>query len=121
MAYLKIGVSEEDLLAISRISGYDLSNFSLKNQFISESGHAITYPVRMQKKRIAVTAEIYGDEYEQFMKILENPEFYCVFRNPDGEKSGFFTVTSDISVTKIMNETAEKPTLYAVSFTMEEV
>ena len=121
MAYLKIGVSEEDLLAISRISGYDLSNFSLKNQFTSESGHTITYPVRMQKKRIAVTAEIYGDEYEEFMKILENPEFYCIFRNPDSEKSGFFTVTSDISVTKILNETPETLALYAISFTIEEV
>lgn len=115
MAYLKIGVSEEDLFAVSRISDYDLSCFSLKNQFTSESGHTITYPVRMQKKRIAVTAEIYGNEYEPFMKILENPEFFCIFRNPDGEKSGFFTVTSDITVTKIM------PDLYAVTFTIEEV
>ncbi|MDE6729516.1 MAG: hypothetical protein K2J71_01910 [Oscillospiraceae bacterium] len=121
MAYLNIGVSEEDLLAVSRISGYDLSNFSLKNQFTSESGHTITYPVRMQKKRIAVTAEIYGDEYEEFMKILENPEFFCIFRNPDGEKSGYFMVTSDISVTKILNETSETSALYAISFTIEEV
>ncbi|MDE6005484.1 MAG: hypothetical protein K2G88_08885 [Oscillospiraceae bacterium] len=115
MAYLKIGVSEENLLAVSRISSYDLSSFSLKNQFTSESGHTITYPVRMQKKRIAVTAEIYGNEYETFMSILKNPEFYCNFRNPDGEKSGYFTLTSDISVTKIM------PAFYAVSFTIEEV
>lgn len=115
MAYLKIGTSEEELLEISRISGYDLSSFSMKNQFTNESGHTITYPVRMQKKRIAVTAELYGNEYELFMKILEQPEFYCVFQNPDGEKAGYFTVTSDISITKIM------PNFYAVSFTIEEV
>ncbi|MDE6087441.1 MAG: hypothetical protein K2G25_03555 [Oscillospiraceae bacterium] len=121
MAYLKIGISEEEMFELDKISGYDLSCFSLKNQFTSESGHTITYPVRMQKKRIAVTAEIYGDEYEAFMEILEQPEFYGIFQNPDGEKSGFFTVTSDISVTKIMNETPETFALYAVSFTIEEV
>ena len=115
MAYLNIGISEENLLAVSRISGYDLSNFSLKNQFTSESGHAITYPVRMQKKRIAVTAELYANEYTNFMNIIQNPEFYCKFQNPDSEKSGYFTVTSDISVTKIM------PDFYAISFTIEEV
>ena len=121
MAYLYIGIFGEDLLTIPRISSYDLSCFSLKNQFTSESGHTITYPVRMQKKRIAVTAEIYGDEYETFMEILKNPEFFCIFRNPDGEKSGYFMVTSDISVTKIMNETPKKSALYAISFTIEEV
>ena len=121
MAYLKIGVSEENLLAVSRISGYDLSSFSLKNQFTSESGNTITYQVRMQKKRIAITAELYGNEYTNFMNLIKNPEFYCESQNPDGEKSGYFTVTSDVSVTKIMNETIEKLALYAIAFTIEEV
>ena len=114
MAYLKIGISEE-MLDLTRISSYDLSNFLLKNQHTSESGHTITYPVQMQKKRIAVTAELYENEYGNFMNIIKNPEFYCKFQNPDGKKSGYFIVTSDISVTKIM------PELYAVSFTIEEV
>lgn len=131
MAYLKI--SCDDLsLEIERISQYDFSEFSLKNQYTSESGNTIIYPVRMHKKRISVTAELYGGirlptdykaysgEYEYFMNIVKNLEFSCEYKNPYSNESfsGTFTVTSDITVTKIM---AENPILYAVSFTIEEV
>ena len=88
MTYLKI--SYEDLsLEIDRISQYDLSEFSLKNQYTGEKGNTIIYPVKMHKKRISVTAELYGGiripsdyatyngEYEYFMNIVKNPEFSC--------------------------------------------
>ncbi len=131
MAYLKISYGDLSL-AIDRISKYDLSEFSLKNQYTGEKGNTIIYPVRMHKKRIAITAELYGSiripldytaysgEYEYFMTIVKNPEFYCEYKTPYSDEllSGTFTVTSDISVTKIM---PDNPILYNVAFTIEEV
>lgn len=131
MAYLKI--SCDDLsFEINRISQYDLSEFSLKNQYTGENGNTIIYPVRMHKKRISVTAELYSGirmppdyekysgEYEIFMSIVKNPEFFCKYKTPysDEPLSGTFTITSDITVTKIMSD---HPILYSVSFTIEEV
>ncbi len=86
----------------------------------------------MHKKRISVTAELYGGirlpsdyttyigEYEYFMNIVKNPEFWCEYKTPYSNKllSGTFTVTSDIAVTKII---PDNPVLYAVTFTLEEV
>ena len=120
MAYLKIS-NMDYTLELSRISGYDLSCFSLKNQYTGEAGNTIVYPVRMQKKRISVTAEIYADEYHIFENIMKSPEIHCVFRNPDGEKSGYFNVSSDMTIVKIVPETSGNPALYAASFTIEEV
>ena len=131
MAYLKISCNNSSL-EIDRISQYDLSEFSLKNQYTGESGNTIIYPVRMHKKRISVTAELYGGirmprdystysgEYECFMNIVKNPEFSCEYKAPYSDEllSGIFTVTSDITVTKIMSD---NPILYAVTFTIEEV
>ena len=131
MAYLKISCNGLSL-EIDRISQYDLSEFSLKNQYTSENGNTIIYPVRMHKKRISVTAELYGGikippdyasysgEYEYFMTIVKNPEFSCEYKTPYSDEllSGTFTVISDITVTKIMSD---NPILYAVTFTIEEV
>lgn len=131
MAYMKI--SCDDLsFEINRISQYDLSEFSLKNQYTGENGNTIIYPVRMHKKRISVTAELYSGirmppdyekysgEYEIFMSIVKNPEFQCKYKTPYSNEllSGTFTITSDITVTKIMSD---HPMLYSVSFTLEEV
>lgn len=131
MAYLKISCNGLNL-EIERISQYDFSEFSLKNQYTGESGNTIIYPVKMHKKRISVTAELYGGirlpsdyttyigEYEYFMNIVKNPEFWCEYKTPYSNKllSGTFTVTSDIAVTKII---PDNPVLYAVTFTLEEV
>ncbi|MDE6834958.1 MAG: hypothetical protein K2J39_12050 [Ruminococcus sp.] len=131
MAYLKISCNGLSI-ALERISQYGFSEFSLKNQYTSENGNTIIYPVRMHKKRIAVTAEFYGGirlppdytaysgEYEYFINIVKNPEFLCEYKTPYSNElfSGTFTVTSDITVTKIMSD---NPLLYAVSFTIEEV
>lgn len=131
MAYLKISC-ENLSLEIKRISQYDLSEFSLKNQYTGENGNTIIYPVRMHKKRISVTAELsgstglppeitgYSGEYEYFMTIVKNPEFSCEYKTPYKNELffGIFTITSDITVTKII---AENPIIYAVSFTLEEV
>lgn len=123
MAYLKISEDDETFFELTRISQYDLSEFSLKNQYTSEQGNTIIYPVRMHKKRISVTAELYEIEYNSFAEIVRNPEFYCKYKTPYGSDflSGTFTVTSDITITKIIPETAENRTVYAVTFTIEEV
>ena len=131
MAYLKISCNDLNF-TINRISQYDLSEFSLKNQYTGESGNTIIYPVRMHKKRISITAELYGGikispdyaiysgEYEYFMTIMKNPEFSCEYKTPYSDEllSGTFTITSDITVTKIISD---NPILYAVTFTIEEV
>ncbi|MDE6036628.1 MAG: hypothetical protein K2G36_12060 [Ruminococcus sp.] len=54
------------------------------------------------------------------MNIVKNPEFLCEYKTPYRNElfSGIFTVTSDITVMKIM---ADNPLFYAVSFTIEEV
>lgn len=114
-AYLKIILTEDSYFGLSRIAAYDFTKFSVKNQYTSEAGTTIIYPVRMQKTRIAITAEIYRNEFENLMLALQEPEMDCEFYAPSGEKSGIFTVSSDISVSKIM------PDLYAVSFTLEEI
>ncbi|MDE6036629.1 MAG: hypothetical protein K2G36_12065 [Ruminococcus sp.] len=51
MAYLKIKSSENDetFFELARISQYDLSEFSIKNQYTGERGNTIIYPVRMHK------------------------------------------------------------------------
>lgn len=120
MAYLKISC-EDFSLFLDKVSQYDLSEFSLKNQYTGESGNTIIYPVRMHKKRISVTAEFSDIEYVFFTNIVKNPEFQCEYRMPYDKLSGIFTVTSDISVTKIMPETSENRAIYAVTFTIEEV
>lgn len=120
MSCLKI--SCDDLsLAIDRISKYDLSEFSLKNQYTGENGNTIIYPVRMHKKRISVTAEFSDIEYIFFTNIVKNPEFQCVCKMPYDELSGIFTIMSDISIMKIVPKTLENSEIYAVSFTLEEV
>lgn len=120
MAYLKISYNDSSF-TMHRISQYDLSEFSLKNQYTGENGNSIIYPVRMHKKRITVTAELMEIEYNPFMDIVKNPEFQCEYRVPHDEISGTFTVTSDITVTKIIPETSVSWAVYAVSFTIEEV
>ena len=120
MAYLKISCNDLSL-EIDRISQYDLSEFSLKNQYTGESGNTIIYPVRMHKKRISVTAEFRAFEYQFFADIVKNPEFFCDYRTPYEQSTGIFTVTSDIKITKIIPETAVNWAIYAVSFTIEEV
>lgn len=120
MAYLKISYNDSDF-KMYRISQYDLSEFSLKNQYTGENGNSIIYPVRMHKKRISVTAELTEIEYNNFMDIVKNPEFQCEYKVPHGKISGTFTVTSDITVMKIIPETSENWAVYAVSFTIEEV
>lgn len=131
MAYLKISCGDLSL-EIDKISQYNLSEFSLKNQYTGENGNTIIYPVRMHKKRISVTAELsgsaglpseiteYSGEYEYFMSIVKNPEFVCEYKTPYKNELffGIFTITSDITMTKII---AENPIIYAVSFTLEEV
>lgn len=122
MAWLKI--SHDNLnFKVSKISQYDLSEFSLKNQYTGESGNTIIYPVRMHKKRINVTAEFSEIEYRVFTDIVKNPEFECEYRTPYGSEllSGIFTVTSDITSVKIIPETSVNWAVYAVSFTIEEV
>lgn len=120
MACLKISCDDLSLI-IDKISKYDLSEFSLKNQYTSENGNTIIYPVRMLKKRISVTAEFSDIEYIFFWNIAKNPEFHCECRIPYEKISANFTVTSDISVVKIVPKTPENHEFYAVSFTLEEV
>ena len=122
MAYLKISCDDSSL-AIDKISQYDLSEFSLKNQYTGENGNTIIYPVRMHKKRISVTAEFSEIEYRIFADIVKNPEFNCECRTPYGSELllGIFTVTSDITSVKIIPETSVNWAIYAVSFTIEEV
>ena len=122
MAYLKISC-ENSSLEIKRISQYDLSEFSLKNQYTNENGNTIIYPVKMHKKRIFVTAEISEIEYHFFADIVKNPEFFCEYKTPYGSDflSGIFMVTSDIIIEKIIPETAVNWAIYAVKFTIEEV
>ena len=123
MACLKISCDDLSLI-IDKISKYDLSEFSLKNQYTSENGNTIIYPVRMHKKRISITAEFSGIEYVLFTTIAKNSEFQCVCKMPYDdydELSGIFTITSDISVMKIVPKTSENSEIYAVSFTLEEV
>ena len=120
MAYLKISYNEENMI-IDRISQYDLSEFSLKNQYTGENGNTIIYPVRIHKKRISVTAELSDIEYIFLKNIVRNPEFQCEYIMPYNKLSGTFTITSDISVVKVMPETPENRTIYAVTFTLEEV
>lgn len=122
MAYLKISC-ENSSLEIKRISQYDLSEFSLKNQYTGENGNTIIYPVRMHKKRINITAEISEIEYHFFADIVKNPEFFCEYKTPYGSDflSGIFTVTSDIAIEKIIPETAVNWAVYTVKFTIEEV
>lgn len=124
----------------TRVSKLDISFFSLKNQYINESGNSIIYPIKNRKARISFTAEIQGDygdtkKLSMFMKIISNPEFGCDFRYPeydwipnkDGEKPDNeiinlkVCVTSDISVMKIISEKGIEGGLYAVSATLEEV
>ena len=125
MAYLKIKASENDetFFELTRISQYDLSEFSLKNQYTNENGNTIIYPVRMHKKRISITAEISEIEYHFFAEIVRNPEFYCEYKTPYGSDflSGTFAVTSDITIAKIIPETAANWAIYAITFTIEEV
>ena len=122
MAYLKISCNGMNL-EINRISQYDFSEFSIKYQYTGERGNTIIYPVRMHKKRINITAEIFETEYHFFADIVRNPEFYCEYKTlyVSDFSSGTFAVTSDITITKIIPETAENRTVYAVSFTIEEV
>ena len=120
MALLKISDGSLNL-RVKKISQYDLSEFSLKNQYTGENGNTIIYPVRMHKKRISVTAELSDIEYIFLKNIVRNPEFQCEYRMPYDKLSGTFTITSDISVVKVMPETPENRTIYAVTFTLEEV
>ncbi len=122
------------------VSKFDVSFFSLKNQYTGESGNTIIYPIKNHKARISFTAEIQGDyeekhELSTLMHILNQPEFGCDFRYPeydwipngDGNKpcddiiNLKVYVTSDISVTKIMSGNGIEGGLYAVSATLEEV
>ncbi|MDE5584142.1 MAG: hypothetical protein K2J08_10625 [Ruminococcus sp.] len=123
MAYLELYAENGEKLAVSRISEYNISAFSLKNTFTGESGNTVTYPVRMHKKRIDFTAEMTNYEYSQFIEIIKKPEISCAYKSPESENlaEGIFTVTSDISVVKIMSETPENSLFYAVSLTLEEV
>ncbi len=120
MAYLKISCDDLNL-TIDKVSQYNLSEFSLKNQYTGENGNIIIYPVRMHKKRISVTAEFSDIEYVFFTNIVKNPDFQCEYRMPYDKLSGNFTVTSDISVVKIMSETSDNRAVYSVTFTIEEV
>ncbi|MDE5619760.1 MAG: hypothetical protein K2I80_04450 [Ruminococcus sp.] len=122
MAWLKISNGSLNF-RINKISQYDLSEFSLKNQYTGEKGNTIIYPVRMHKKRISVTAEFSEIEYKVFADIVKNPEFECEYRTPyvNEPLSGIFTVTSDITSVKIIPETSLNWAVYAVSFTIEEV
>ena len=122
MAWLKISDGSLNL-RIKKISQYDLSEFSLKNQYTGESGNTIIYPVKMHKKRISVTAEFTDVEYRVFTDIVKNPEFECDYCTPYGSVplTGIFTVTSDITIVKIIPETSVNRSIYAVSFTIEEV
>ena len=120
MSVLKISDNESQM-ECKRVTKLDISLFSLKNTHTNEKGNTITYPVKMQKIRIKFTAEILGNDYPEFMKILKNPEFSCEYKAPEGMQSGTFTVVSDISVTKVMSENAVKGGLYIVSATLEEV
>lgn len=142
MAYLQIMVSENDTTeetknnraTLAHLTKYDFSAFSLKNTYTGEFGNTIIYSVKMQKIRISFTAELYGgEEFERTMRILRNPEFFCNYRTPESEenKSGFFTVTSEISVSQIMtkngfteeiiNDKQVQNGLYTISVTIEEV
>lgn len=124
----------------TRVTKLDISFFSIKNQYTSETGSTVIYPVKSHKARIAFTAEIQGDygdvkSLSLLMKIISKPEFGCDLRYPehdwipnsDGKKPDNeiinlkVYVTSDISVTKIMSETGIDGGLYAVSATIEEV
>lgn len=123
MAYLEIHAENAEILAISRISEYKISVFSLVNTFTGAWGNTITYPVRMHKKRINFTAEMTNYEYSQFIEIIKKSEFVCGYKSPESENlvEGIFTVTSEISAVKIMSETSENPLFYAISLTIEEV
>jgi len=106
-----------------RVSKLDISFFSLENQYTSESGNTIVYPIKMQKIRINFTAEVYGSEYQNILNILKNPEFKCLYKSPESDEpvSRNFMTASDISTTKIMSGNGIKGGLYAISATLEEV
>lgn len=139
MRVLKVwdGVNEFECNSVTKL---DISFFSQKNKFTSETGNTIIYPVKTHKTKISFSAEIQGDydnvkNLSDFMKIINLPEFGCDFRYPEydwipnseGEKSESEIInllvqsTSDISVTKVMSENAIKGGLYLVSATLEEV
>ncbi len=116
-------LNEVNQVECKRVSRLDISFFSLKNQYTSESGNTIIYPIKMQKIRINFTAEVYGSEYQNILNILENPEFECLYKSPESDEliSKNFMIASDISVTKIMSGNGIEGGLYAVSATLEEV
>lgn len=146
MAYLKIkhifyekneetGENEkkEEILELSAISEYNVSNIQNVSRFTGEKGNTIIYPVRMHKKRISVTAEMGNLDYIRLLEFTENAEFECVYIDGEHEKSGCFSLTSDISVTQVYGSYSFMgysqpepipvvfPALFAVSFTIEEV
>lgn len=122
MAYLKIS-DGENLLEFNRISDYGFTDFSLKNQYTSESGKTFVYPVKVHKIRLNITAELSSDEYGKLCEITKNIEFSGEYKSPEQLEliQKKFIISSDISVTKILAETTENPALFAVSFTIEEV
>lgn len=134
MAYLKIKHAEyEEFLEFPAISAYSLTNIQNVNQFVGESGNSIIYPVRMHKKRIAVTAEMGNVDYIRLLEFTKYAEFECVYMDGEYEETGYFSLTSEISLSQIhgsfsfMDYSQSEPVqvgipaLYAVSFTIEEV
>lgn len=146
MAYLKIkhifyekneetGENEkkEEILEFPAISEYNISNIQNVNRFTGEKGNTIIYPVRMHKKRISVTAEMISSDYNKLLDFIKYAEFECVYMDGEYEETGFFSLTSDISLNQIYGRYSFMdysqpepvqvgfPALFAVSFTIEEV
>lgn len=134
MAYLKIKHAEYgEFLEISVISAYNLTNVQNVNRFVGEAGNSVIYPVRMHKKRISVTVEMGNVDYIRLLEFTKYAEFECAYMDGEYEENGYFSLTSEISVSQVhgsfsfvdysQSEPVQVsiPALFAVSFTIEEV
>ena len=100
---IRVWITKYQNYLIRNILQMNVTFSEIVDTYENESGHTITYPVRLGKRRIDIKMEADLQGLEILMEVFKQPELLLFYKSPSDscEQYGYFRKTSDLQITTI--------------------
>lgn len=100
---IRVWITKYQNYLIRNILQMNVTFSEIVDTYENESGHTITYPVRLGKRRIDIKMEADLQGLEILMEMFKQPELLLFYKSPSDscEQYGYFRKISDLQITTI--------------------
>mgnify|MGYP004519858575 FL=1 len=100
---IRVWITKYQNYLIRNILQMNVTFSEIVDTYENESGHTITYPVRLGKRRIDIKIEADLQGLEILMEMFKQPELLLFYKSPSDscEQYGYFRKISDLQITTI--------------------